>query len=909
MPANLSQQKRSQQKTSQQQLGHYQLIKALGEGGMGIVYLAEDTRLRRMVAIKCLKPKHSDEHQGSHHKRLQREATTLAQLNHANVVQIYDIIEDEEQFALVMEYIDGNTLNKQLREHVVSVKQRLIWLQQIADGLAAAHGKGLIHRDLKADNVLINPDGIAKITDFGIAKNTRDEHTEATLTGKFIGSYSALSPEQALGLPLAASSDLFSFGILAFKLLCGRHPFGNTDNNNILVQNILHQQPLPANILNPDLDPALVELLNSLLAKKINLRPANASAISRQLQLAISQHADDNAEPTFSETLDLDLPQYSMEALYNTDNRAPAESIQHRPTTSKTTLATNIFNKARRIIANSLLLVVALAFSNASYWYWQQLQKPTPLYVAVLPPSLNANSPMAEQQQRLLLNTIETALQQTILDTSGLHLISPREVKNVKGNYQKIARTVSADVILESTLQCEINRCEINLSRIQPVDSDADTAPARWVMHQQQQWPVLMDYQYRNLATDLQHHLIRLFPQHSMIANEQALEISEADYQWFMALRHQVQNKGQDYPESLEFLLTKDEKFKSYSPYYSLLSYLSITLFDDTQNSMYLEKLRNKLKQSESIIGPNIPTLEQLLDIELRQHQFDQAKSLLPRMRDLGIDRVSMTKHQAQIAHYQGNYSKADKFYQQALTLQPSLALWYATAFNQWYSGDPNAAIASLEQLFKLEGNNYNASILLGSIYLTLGRLEEAIIQYNKVIIISGETQHFNNLGLAYELQGNYVKAKEAFSKAVELSPDHTTALLNLADSYFLNNQKVDANLIYKKILALTNDNKNWDSLRDRAQALIHLGETKSALKVVQKSLRTDGDNPEALFNAALIYSLAEQWLSSLIYIEKSLERGLSPIWFNLPWFNGLCSSEAAAMNELLAQQRCSVSN
>jgi serine/threonine protein kinase len=134
------------------------------------------------------------------------------------VVQIYDVIDDKEQFALVMEYIEGKTLSKQLREHLVSVKQRLIWLQQIAEGLAAAHGKGLIHRDLKTNNILINPDDIAKITDFGIAKSTLGEDSEQTQADKLVGSYSSLSPEQALGLPLSTSSDLFSFGIIAFKL-------------------------------------------------------------------------------------------------------------------------------------------------------------------------------------------------------------------------------------------------------------------------------------------------------------------------------------------------------------------------------------------------------------------------------------------------------------------------------------------------------------------------------------------------------------------------------------------------------------------------------------------------------------------------------------------------------------------
>ena len=191
---------------------------------MGLVYLARDTRLDRQVAIKCLRTELFEPH---YRERFKREALLLAKLNHPNIVQIYDFIETPDQLALVMEYVDGQNLQARLREHLVPMAQRMTWLTQIAQGLAVAHDSGIIHRDLKAENILINQRNTAKISDLGIAKS---QDFNATITDHVAGSYASMSPEQAMGEALDFKSDLFSFGILAYHMLCGAHPFGDTPN-------------------------------------------------------------------------------------------------------------------------------------------------------------------------------------------------------------------------------------------------------------------------------------------------------------------------------------------------------------------------------------------------------------------------------------------------------------------------------------------------------------------------------------------------------------------------------------------------------------------------------------------------------------------------------------------------------
>ncbi|RZA07694.1 MAG: serine/threonine-protein kinase [Moraxellaceae bacterium] len=260
------------------QIGHYTIHSSIGRGGMGLVYLARDMRLDRQVAIKCLRNDLFEDH---YRERFKREARLLAKLNHPHIVQIYDYIETEDQLALVMEYVDGQNLQQHLREHIVPITQRMQWLTQIAQGLAVAHDAGIIHRDLKSENILINKHKLAKISDLGIAKS---QDFNATLTDHVTGSYASMSPEQAMGEAIDFRSDLFSFGILAYQLLCGAHPFGEAENKLQIMQRIISHPPISPTKNNPDLSTEAVELLGQLLSKNPDNRPANTHWVAAQCE-------------------------------------------------------------------------------------------------------------------------------------------------------------------------------------------------------------------------------------------------------------------------------------------------------------------------------------------------------------------------------------------------------------------------------------------------------------------------------------------------------------------------------------------------------------------------------------------------------------------------------------------------
>lgn len=892
---------------SEQKLGHYQLIKKLGEGGMGIVYLAEDSRLQRKVAIKCLKPDSlsTDNKNSTQDKRLQREATTLAQLNHPNVVQIYDIIDDDHGFALVMEYIEGNTLNKQLREHIVGLKQRLIWLQQIADGLAAAHIKGLIHRDLKADNILINGHNVAKISDFGIAKNTQSDHTDHTATDKFVGSYSALSPEQALGQPLDIRSDLFSFGILAFTLLCGRHPFGNSENHNVLVQNILHQHPLPAKSLNIGLDDRLINMLNHMLMKSPEQRPANALIISQQLQQFINSCQDDS-ENSFSETLDIESPQKNIESI-NSNSQAAAKFTEQLATSSEKSIIGNT-RKTRSIIAMSLFILASFILSGTAYWYWQLNTTPTNLYVAVLPPVINKDTPMSTSQQQLLIDTISDALQQQIISSEDLYLINPREIYESHGDYAQRAKAVAADVLIESVLECEAQRCDIALTRIQANSSIDKNTKIRWSVNQKQKWPILIDDHFLNTATEVQERLAQLFPNET--TKQQNNPLSESDYQTFLQYRRAILNEGQDTAEMWQTLWESKDRYQEYLPYYQLMSYLGVLLFDDSSDDKYLSYLTELLIHGEKKSGPNQLFTIASLKVSLRQQDFNKSRQLLKKLSEQEVDTAELLTYQGLLENFIGNYQQADQLYRQALTLRPSTAIWYRIANNHFHQGDSHTAINALEALLSLDSKDRNAQILMALLYILDGRLTDAVKLYKKLIIQNPKSQFYSNLGFAYELLGNFKQAEQYFAKAVALSPNNSSWRLNLAGSIQLQGRIDEANQHYHRVeldeKLQTND---WISQKNLSEAQIQLGNTNEAFKALHRSLRLAGDNAEVLFNAALVYTLSEQWPVALSYVEQSLIQGLSTTWYDLPWFDSLCKAEPTALNKLLSNTKANAYN
>ncbi len=259
---------------SSELLGSYRLIDRLGAGGMGEVWRAEDTRLLREVAIKILSERIANDPEWK--ARFLREARTIAQMNHPNIATIYSIEQEAEKLFIVMELVEGESLGTVLAKGPLQPKEAVIIFKQVAEALAEAHEKGVVHRDVKPDNIIVGKRGV-KVLDFGIAKQVVSTGDAPTLTqaGLIVGTPFYMSPEQALGRPVDTRSDLFSLGVVLYEALTGKRPFEGESVTETMM-NIIMQEPPDLGAVAPAAPASLVEVVNRALQKKPERRFGSA---------------------------------------------------------------------------------------------------------------------------------------------------------------------------------------------------------------------------------------------------------------------------------------------------------------------------------------------------------------------------------------------------------------------------------------------------------------------------------------------------------------------------------------------------------------------------------------------------------------------------------------------------------
>jgi non-specific serine/threonine protein kinase len=260
-------------------ISHYRIVEKVGEGGMGVVYRAEDTRLKRTVALKFLRPQAfaSDEHR----ERFIREAQTAAALDHPNICTIFGIDEVGEHLFISMSFIEGLNLKERIRQEQLDVDEAVRIAIQIARGLESAHERGIIHRDVKSANVIVAPDGTVKITDFGLAKITGAQEISKTTMG--VGTAAYMSPEQGRGDKVDHRTDIWSLGVILYEMITGELPFRG-DYDPAVVYSLLNEDPVPILDLRPDTPVKIQRVIERALTKDRDKRYQRVSDVIEDLE-------------------------------------------------------------------------------------------------------------------------------------------------------------------------------------------------------------------------------------------------------------------------------------------------------------------------------------------------------------------------------------------------------------------------------------------------------------------------------------------------------------------------------------------------------------------------------------------------------------------------------------------------
>jgi eukaryotic-like serine/threonine-protein kinase len=853
-----------------QTIGPYSLGERLGAGGMGEVYQAYDKRLDRWVAVKLIRPEAAENETAR--ERFRREARAAARLSHPAIVQIHDIVESEEGDAIVMELVEGEPLSRRLARGPLPVDESARLGQEIAEGLAAAHAKGLIHRDLKPENVMITEDGRAKILDFGLAKRLEGE-AALTADQRVVGTFRAMSPEQARGLPLDPRSDLFSFGLLLYEMLSGASPFEGISALETLTRICTHRQT-PLREVNPAIPAPLSALADQLLEKDPARRPQSAREVAAALESPWDGLAD--AGQTWVEgEMPRTAPQPSIQGSPAVPEPPPSQSYATRPS-------------PRWAIAFSLLAVLVAAL------LWQvkrpgpaPARKPEPpVRVAVRKPEIGAG---AGESSQLLASSLRISLLRSLLGFSGLSPLT--EGDDIAGSPARVARALAVQEVITSHLDCVRESCQISLQRVR--GSDGRT------LWSSRSFSVDADRPYL-VESAVQAYLADAYSGFPPRPGAAPLEVRPADYTQYLRLRGTFEAKRAGETLSTEDLIPRLEALRASSPRfvdaYVFEAEVRQQRYKTRQDPADLDRAADLLQRAQQIApaDPRPPTGQ--FGVAMLRGQWDRAAEALAALERLQPGDPGLLVSHARLLEKRGEGEKALALMREGVSRYPSWRNLFRAAQMESSLGHFDAARRDAEQLLANYPDSYEGLTTLAQIELLHGDLHRAAALYSRLIERYPRPAEISNLGTAQMYLGSYPEAEASFRKALALEPGNVFTLLNLADAMTLQGRPEEAAAVYRQVIrAASLDATDWQVLSARAQALAHLKDGPGAVEAVQKMLRVGPEGAQTACDASLVYVLLGDRNAALYNARRALQQGIEPRMLALPWFAPLRSDPAFA--------------
>ena len=805
-------------------IGPYRVVRELGQGGMGTVVLAEDTRLGRYVALKTVSGTQAGTTGGR--AQLLDEARAAAAITHPAIAAVHDVVEHDGDIAIVFEYVEGETLAARLAKGPLGEDQAVQIAIQLADALGVAHGHGVLHRDLKPSNIMLAPGGVVKILDFGIARFRPVGQPGAEGDEGFMGTPGYVAPEQWVGKPADQRSDLYALGVVIFEMITGKRPFPDREPF-ALARAAIERIARRMSSLVPHVSPALDKLVARLLAADPALRPPHARVVADALRSML-------APP------------------------APAPGVRWRPW--------------------AVGAAVAVAAGAAMVW---ALTRPVTLdvknpVIAVLPfanvTGNEGNDYLAAGVADSLVTSLASLPTVTVLSRSAVE-----EARARRKEPGAVARDLGATFVVEGTVQGAGPQLRLGLNLLRQDGSVA------WAVGVEGAADSVFDMQAR-LAAALGGALsVQMSPaDRARLSTPPTSNADALDAYWrgrAMLERRDTAGNLQRAAVAFGEALRLDAGFVDAhvalgEAYWELYNATRDPKYADAavragQSALQLapEQPSVRFAYARGLVdsGRNADAVNELQRTLALQPNNDEAH------RQLGRALAALGRLDEGLAEWRRSIALRPNNWQPYAEM--GRALLQAARYDE--------ARESAERLIALQPDNVVGYQQLGAVYQTTGDTERALKYYDQATAIAPAAQVLSNVGILNYDRRDYAKAAGAFRRAIALRPNEHRTHRNLGDSLLKLGQRTDATASYRKAAELAEAQVlvNPASVQDLSALALYLqkaGDGAAALRRVDDALRQAPKDPQVWYRAAAVHALAGRRDAALAALQQALSLGFS---------------------------------
>jgi serine/threonine-protein kinase len=843
----------SPQRTSDSQefgSGRFMIIGPLGQGGMGEVYQALDTKLKRAVALKRLPPELRNDPE--YRQKLLEEAERASSLNCPYIAGLYDVVEEGSEVCLVMEFVEGTNLRQRLMQPMPLLTFLEVALQCV-DALIAAHDRGIVHRDIKPENIMLTKSGRVKVLDFGLAREIRPvEKVEAepgnetvTSVGMISGTVGYMSPETLLQRPIDARTDVFSLGVVFYEALTGKHPFRDA-SFMATADRVLHADPPHPSTINPQVPPQLDFVIERMIAKNAADRYMTAQELRT--------------------------------ALWNVQQQV-SSGEWHAP------LLTPRRKRVLSVFALVVLFGAVIAWSGpvilSKLSRVSAAPLPEEMRVAVLPFRSLEEDPARQAYARGLTETLTTRLAQVTASRS-IDVVPSLEIVNRKVSDVDAARVqLGANLVLEGSVHTSGNDVRVNFALL-------DARTKKQLRAQTMTSTIKAGFAFEDQLSDVITNMLDV----ELSATERARSIptgpATAD-----ARELYLRGRGylQDASKNAKNLASAKEAFgaavsadPSFAAAYAGLGTVAWLEYGETHEASLVDQARESCGRAVTLDGSSVEAHECLGRLYNGTGQYETAATELKRVLERDPTRDSAIRLLARNYEAMGKPQLAEQTYQSVLKLRPQYWLGYSALGGLYYRqaryGDAAKMFAKAIELAPDSSRGY---FNLAGVLIEQRKYREALPLLEKSIAIEPSAAAYANRGTVRAYVGDWDAGARDYEKAISLQSSDYQLWGNLGEAlYWSQTRKPEASAAYGRAIELIEqavkvNPKDGELHASLAKFHAMSGHKDAAAKEIATALKLEPKNGKVLFYAAVVAQQAGDTPRAKTWLNKAVQAGYSP--------------------------------